>query len=66
MRTRWTHSLLRRAADLSAQGYGATAIAVQLGLTKDQVASAMSRYGLFAFTRPSRRQPAKITDGQTV
>lgn len=63
MRIRWTHNLLRRAADLSAEGYGATDIAVRLGFGrqgKDAVASAMSRYGLFARPRPARQMPALI------
>ncbi len=56
MRTNWTAERQRRAADLSAEGYGATAIAAQLGVTKDAAASAMRRYGLFARPRPSRQQ----------
>ncbi len=55
MRTNWTAERQRRAADLSAEGYGATAIAAQLGVTKDAAASAMRRYGLFARPRPGKQ-----------
>lgn len=61
MRARWRHDLhlQKRAAYLSAQGLGAAAIADVLGLTKDAVASAMCRYGLFARTRPGRVRQAE-------
>lgn len=66
MRIRWTPDRLRRAADLSAEGLGATEIAATLGVSKDAAASAMSRYGLFATSRRSyRRQPETTTDGPT-
>jgi orotate phosphoribosyltransferase-like protein len=56
MRIRWTDDLKRRAADLSAAGLSAGAIAAQLDVTKDQAASAMTYYGLYASpARPRQR-----------
>jgi hypothetical protein len=45
---KWTDDRQFLLASLSAQGLSAAEIAERVGATKDQVASAMNRYGLFA------------------
>jgi hypothetical protein len=54
--TRWQDPKIQQLlADLSADGMSAQRIADQLGLTRDSVASAMSRYQLYATNKPGRR-----------
>jgi hypothetical protein len=56
MRHRWdSPEIQAELAAKSAMGMSATEIAKDIGATKDQVASAMTRYGLFASSRPERK-----------
>jgi hypothetical protein len=56
MRRRWADTATQmQLAEMSARGLSAGQIARKVGATKDQVASAMSRYGLFSSSRPERR-----------
>jgi hypothetical protein len=62
--TKWKNPQLQEhLAELSARGMSAAQIAEQIGVTRDAVKSAMSRYGLFASSGRRLTKYSRAEDG---